>query len=74
MRKLSGKQIKLIAILFVCVGAVIVFLQNTEVVETKILFATLRMSMALLLMVTFILGYIVGLISVSQFRRTRPKP
>ena len=73
MRRLSGKQIKLIAILFVCSGAVVVFLQNTEVVETKILFATLRMSMALLLMLTFILGYIVGLISMSQFRRTKPK-
>jgi uncharacterized integral membrane protein len=73
MRRLSGKQIKLIAILFVCIGAVIVFLQNTEVVQTKILFATLRMSMALLLMLTFILGYIVGLISMTQFRRTRPK-
>jgi uncharacterized integral membrane protein len=73
MRRLSGKQIKVIAILFVCIGAVIVFLQNTAVVETKILFATLRMSMALLLMVTFILGYIVGAISMSQFRRTRPK-
>ena len=73
MRRLSGKQIKLIAILFVCIGAVTVFLQNTEVVQTKILFATLRMSMALLLMLTFILGYIVGLISMTQFRRTRPK-
>ena len=73
MRRLSGKQIKLIAILFVCIGAVIVFLQNTEVVQTKILFATLRMSMALLLMLTFILGYIVGLISMTQFRRTKPK-
>jgi uncharacterized integral membrane protein len=73
MRRLSGKQIKLIAILFVCIGAVIVFLQNTAVVETKILFATLRMSMALLLMVTFILGYIVGVISMSQFRRPGPK-
>ena len=73
MRRLSGKQIKLIAILFVCIGAVIVFLQNTQVVQTKILFATLRMSMALLLMLTFILGYIVGLISMTQFRRTRPK-
>lgn len=73
MRRPSGKQIKLIALLFVCVGAVIVFLQNTEVVEAKILFATLRMSMALLLMLTFILGYIVGLISMSHFRQTRPK-
>ena len=73
MRRLSGQQIKVIAILLVCIGAVIVFLQNTAVVETKILFATLRMSMALLLMVTFILGYIVGAISMSQFRRTGPK-
>ena len=73
MRRPSGKQIKVIAILFVCIGAVTVFLQNTEVVQTKILFATLRMSMALLLMLTFILGYIVGLISMTQFRRTRPK-
>jgi len=73
MRRPSGKQIKVIAILFVCIGAVTVFLQNTEVVQTKILFATLRMSMALLLMLTFILGYIVGLISMTQFRRTRLK-
>jgi uncharacterized integral membrane protein len=73
MRKLSSKQIKLIAILFVCAAAIVVFLQNTEVVETNILFATLRMSRALLLMLTFILGYIAGLISMSQFRRTAKK-
>jgi hypothetical protein len=70
MRKPSSKQIKLVVILLVCVGAIIVFLQNTEVVETKILFATLRMSRALLLMLTFLLGYAAGLISMSQFRRS----
>ena len=73
MRKLSSKQIKLIAILLVCAAAIIVFVQNTEVVETKILFATLRMSRALLLMLTFLAGYVAGLISMSQFRKSAHK-
>jgi len=45
----------LVALLFVVV------LQNTDEVETKLLFATVTMPRALLLFVTFAVGILVGL-------------
>jgi uncharacterized integral membrane protein len=67
------KKAKLIVIFIILVLVIIVFLQNTEVVETKVLFATISMSRALLLLLTFSLGFITGLI-VSFLLRKPAKP
>ncbi|UCG55727.1 MAG: LapA family protein [Phycisphaerales bacterium] len=67
------KRVKVIAVVVLSILAVIVCLQNTEVVETKILFASVKMSRALLLIVTFGTGLVVGLLVMSQLhRRFRP--
>lgn len=63
------KKAKLIIILVVSLLAVIVFFQNTETVETRLLFARVEMPRFLLLISTFITGFIVGLITMSYVRR-----
>lgn len=61
------KKVKLIAIVVLSVMAVIIFLQNTEVIQTHILFATVRMSLALLLILTFVLGFVTGVLVTTHF-------
>jgi uncharacterized integral membrane protein len=53
---------RLLAVAVVGVLAVILVLQNTETVETRIFFATVAMPRAVLLAVTFLLGVIAGLL------------
>jgi len=60
------KKAKIIIILVVSLLALVVSLQNTEAVETKLLFATITMPRVLLLILTFLSGFIVGLIAASQ--------
>ena len=62
-------KIKLIALIVVVVLAVIIFLQNTETVETRILLLTFQMSRALLLMLTFLLGLLTGVLLATNFLR-----
>ncbi len=55
-------KVRKIIIVLLVVLAVIVILQNTQAVETKVLFVTVAMPRALLLMVTFLVGLAVGFI------------
>ena len=67
------KKAKMIIILVISLIAVIVFFQNTETVETRLLFAKIAMPRFLLLISTFITGFIVGLITMSYVRRKLQK-
>lgn len=64
-------KIKLVALVVVVTLAVIVFFQNTETVETRILFARFQMSRALLLIVTFALGFLAGTLAAGHFLRKK---
>ena len=66
------KKAKIVGIIVISILVLIVFLQNTEAVETKLLFATVSMSRALLLILTFIAGFATGLITMSYIQR-KPK-
>ena len=66
------KNVKIILIIVISILALIIFLQNTEAVDTKLLFVTVTMSRALLLILTFGLGFATGLISMSYMSR-KPK-
>ena len=71
-RRLSMKidrknKIKLVALIVVVVLAVIIFLQNTEPVKTQILFLRFEMSRALLLILTFLLGLLTGVLLTTNF-------
>ncbi len=68
------KKAKIIIILVVSLLALVVSLQNTQAVETKLLFATITMPRVLLLILTFITGFIVGLVTASQVLGSPRKP
>jgi uncharacterized integral membrane protein len=67
------KKAKIIIILVTSLLALVVFLQNTEAVETKILFTAVTMPRVVLLIVTFVAGFIVGLATASQVLGSRHK-
>jgi uncharacterized integral membrane protein len=67
------KKAKLIAIIVISILAFIVFLQNTESVETKILFMNVAMPRAILLILTFIVGFVAGTITTSLLLRKSGK-
>lgn len=59
------KKIKVISIIVILLLALIVSLQNTEAVETKFLLMTFTMPRVLLLLLTFTLGFVGGMITTS---------
>ena len=68
------KKAKIIIIAVIVVLSLIVFFQNTEVVVTKILFAKIEMSRAVLLLLTFGLGLVTGLIGSLLLKKSgKPK-
>jgi uncharacterized integral membrane protein len=67
------KKVKLIAIIVISVLAFIIFLQNTESVETKILFMKVAMPRAILLILTFLAGLVSGIITTSLLLRKSDK-
>ena len=67
------RHAKTIAILVIVVLAAIVVLQNTQTVQTRLLFLTVSMPRALLLFVTFMVGFGLGvLVTIAASRRPRP--
>ena len=66
------KKLKVVAAVAAAVVVIIVALQNTQTVETKILFATIAMSRALLLFVTMLIGFGLGIVSTYHYLQ-RPK-
>ena len=67
------KKAKVIGIILISVLVLVIFLQNTEAVKTKLLFVTISMPRVLLLMLTFIMGFVGGLITASYTLRKSDK-
>jgi uncharacterized integral membrane protein len=61
------KNLKMIVIVVVSLLVLIVVLQNTQSVETKVLFVTITMPRAFLLLLTFLFGFVVGSVSTLSF-------
>ncbi len=59
------KRAKIIVMIIILLLVLIVFIQNTEAVETKVLFMTITMPRVLMLMITFVLGFIGGLMTAG---------
>jgi len=59
------KKTKLAAVVILSILAVVIVLQNTEMTQTRILFMDVRMSLALLLLLTFALGFVTGILGTS---------
>lgn len=65
------KNAKPILIAVAALLGIIIILQNTESVQTNILFMTIIMPRAVLLFVTLLLGVIIGVLSTLWFRRKK---
>jgi uncharacterized integral membrane protein len=75
LRKMTKvTKVKVVVILIVSLLSLIVFIQNRQAVDTKLLFVTTTMPLALLLILTFIMGSILGLIIASYVLREPHKP
>ncbi|MFC1780733.1 lipopolysaccharide assembly protein LapA domain-containing protein [Planctomycetota bacterium] len=67
------KKFKIIVIVVVLLFTLIVILQNTESVETRFLFAKFGLPRAFLLFLTFIFGFIGGLLVALDFEGKNKK-
>jgi len=67
-------KVKVIVLLALLIIVLVIVLQNTEAVETKLVFATVTMPRALLLFTTTIIGFAAGVLvslSLSKKRQSR---
>jgi uncharacterized integral membrane protein len=71
MKKPNMKKVKLIGIIVFLILAVIIIWQNREPVDTQILLLPVKMSRALLLMLTFVLGFLTGIFVAGHFLRKK---
>jgi putative membrane protein len=66
-------RFKMISIAILTILGVIIILQNTEPVETKLLFLSIVMPRAILLMGTTLIGFALGIL-VSFFFQRKEQP
>jgi putative membrane protein len=66
-------RFKMISIAILTILGVIIILQNTEPVETKLLFLSITMPRAILLMGTTLIGFALGIL-VSFFFQKKEQP
>lgn len=67
-------QVKIVVVAVIILIAVILILQNREPVETKILFASVAMPRAVLLLVTAGISFVAGLLTGGMMKgRAKPK-
>jgi uncharacterized integral membrane protein len=62
------KKMKTIVIIVLTLLVLIVILQNTQAVETKLLFLTITMPKALLIIVALLVGFALGVIAAGLLR------
>ncbi len=63
------KRVKLIVALVLAVLLIIIIFQNTETVETRILFFKIGMPRFLLLLVAMLIGFAIGLVAAERIGR-----
>ncbi len=71
------RRVKLIAVVVVSILTIVILVQNTEPVQARILLWAVPMSLFLLMMLTFFLGFVVGILVPTYFLRKpsgKPKP
>jgi len=77
MLKGTNSKLKIVAIAVIALVVVVVVLQNTQAVETKLLFLTVTMPNAALLFGTLIIGFAIGVLTaghiVSTAKRASPE-
>ncbi|MBN1269392.1 MAG: DUF1049 domain-containing protein [Kiritimatiellae bacterium] len=64
-------KIKLIALLILLVAALVLILQNTQTVVTRLLFVTVSMPLAALLALTLLIGFAGGVLAAMKVGKLR---
>jgi uncharacterized integral membrane protein len=64
-------KLKLIALLVLSVAALVLILQNTQTVVTRLLFVTIGMPLAALLALTLLIGFAGGVFAAMKVGRQR---
>jgi uncharacterized integral membrane protein len=72
-RSKAMRKLKIVVISIVALLVLIVVLQNTQTIETRILFASLRMPLAALLFGTLMIGLALGVLTAVGIVRWRGK-
>jgi uncharacterized integral membrane protein len=76
MQKVTINKLKIVGIAVVVLIVLVVVLQNTQTVETKLLFLTVTMPNAALMFGTLIIGFAIGVMAaghiVSVAKRVPP--
>jgi uncharacterized integral membrane protein len=67
-------KLKVVAIAVIALVAVVVVLQNTQAVETKLLFLTLTLPNAALLFGTLIVGFAIGVLTAGHIVSNAKRP
>lgn len=67
-------KLKVVAIAVITVVAVVMVLQNTQIVETKLLFLTLTLPNAALLFGTLIMGFAIGVLTAGHIVSSAKRP
>ena len=66
---------KLAAVAVIAILAIIVVAQNTQAVETRLLLVTVTMPRAILLLVTMLIGFVLGVLTAGRIsKKSAPKP
>lgn len=63
------KRFKNVLVVALLLAAVIVIFQNTETVETRLLFVTIEMPRVLLLLVVLLVGVVLGYLGATRWSR-----
>lgn len=66
-------KVKVFVFGVVALLAIIIFFQNTESVNTQILFAKIEMPRAMMLLFTLLLGFVMGMVASAFLRRRKTK-
>jgi putative membrane protein len=74
MSKGTMNKLKLIAIGVLALLVLVVVLQNTQAVETKLLFVTLTLPNAALLFGTLIIGFAIGVLTAGHIVSSAKRP
>ena len=68
------KNLKTLLVVGIVLLVIIIILQNTRAVETKLLFMTITMPRALLLILTFLVGFVGGVFFLNYFQTDPQNP
>lgn len=64
-------NLKITAVVILAIVTIIIVVQNTASVETRLLFFTISMPRALLLLLTLGVGFLIGLLTALMLKRPK---